>query len=279
MPLLNLLVGVPVTQPIEPPVEPPTSQLPETEVPVKTFPPRKSSSPTAGPTRGPTPAPSPEPTQGPTGKPSPVPTSGPTPRPTSAPTPRPTSAPQLPETESPARTFPPQEPPETTSPTASPASPTAKPQAPCFMAVDLTCTASDGTDCVNLVPPDDSSGETCMETICYNITIDNTGEVCMEITVANFEVDGSVTSVLEYLPLNPVCAGNSTSFGMCSDIDICTGEEFNSYVYVEANPPNGEMCQGDDEYQFSGMLYITQLRKRFLYWISLLTSSCTFFSI
>jgi len=121
--------------------------------------------------------------------------------------------------------------------------------------VDITCTAEDGSECSTLVPPDVPSEEACIETVCYVVTIDNTGEVCMEVTVADLDVNGNVGSILDQIELNPICVGESTSVESCGDIDICSGGEFCATINVEANPPNGDICQDDDEYKFTGMLF------------------------
>jgi len=125
------------------------------------------------------------------------------------------------------------------------------PPRPCFVEVDITCVAEDGTECKDLVPPRVPTPEDCIVNVCYTISIDNTGEVCMDITVADLDVNGDVSSVLDLVPVNPLCPEESTSFETCGDIDICTGGEFCAVINVEANPPNGEMCQDDGEYKFN----------------------------
>jgi len=52
---------------------------------------------------------------------------------------------------------------------------------------------------------------------------DNVGEVCMDITQADFDVNGNVADLLDQVPVNPLCPGESTSFDSCGDIDICAG--------------------------------------------------------
>ena len=122
---------------------------------------------------------------------------------------------------------------------------------PCFVEVTLECATEDGTECMDIVPPDVPSEEDCIETICYTVTIDNTGDVCMDITVADFDLNGNFLSLLEQIPTNPLCPGESTTVTTCGDVDICSGGEFCATINVEANPPNGEICQDDDEYKFT----------------------------
>jgi len=129
-------------------------------------------------------------------------------------------------------------------------SPTPPPEQPCFVEVTLECATEDGTECMDIVPPDVPTEEDCIETVCYTVTIDNTGDVCMDITVADFDLNGNFLSLLEQIPTNPLCPGESTTVTTCGDIDICSGEEFCATINVEANPPNGEICQDDDEYKF-----------------------------
>ena len=73
----------------------------------------------------------------------------------------------------------------------------------------------------------------------------------MDITVADFDLNGNFLSLLEQIPINPLCPGETTSVETCGDVNICTNEEFCATINVEANPPNGEMCQDDDEYKFT----------------------------
>lgn len=144
--------------------------------------------------------------------------------------------------------------------------PTAEPVEPCFVEVDITCVAEDGTECVDLVPPPVPTEEDCIVNICYTIVITNTGAVCMDITVADLDVNGEVTSVLDLVPINPLCPEDgSTSFETCGDIDICNGGEFCAIINVEADPPNGDICLDDAEYKFTGMHYIVQWKRVLLH--------------
>jgi len=61
-------------------------------------------------------------------------------------------------------TIPPPRPPPTPAPTPPP-------EVPCLVEVDLACTTSDGLDCASIVPPEMQSQETCIENVCYAITI------------------------------------------------------------------------------------------------------------
>jgi len=135
-------------------------------------------------------------------------------------------------------------------PTTEPTPPPTPGPVPCFVEVTLECATEDGTECMDIVPPDVLTEEDCIETVCYTVAIDNTGEVVMDITVADFDINGNFLSLLTQIPVNPLAPGESTTVTTCGEIDICNGGEFCAIVNVEANPPNGDMCQDDDEYKF-----------------------------
>ena len=73
----------------------------------------------------------------------------------------------------------------------------------------------------------------------------------MAITVADLIVNGALDSVLEEVPVNPLCPPDSTAVESCGNIDICTGGQFSAVINVEAEPPNGDMCQAEGEYTFT----------------------------
>lgn len=132
------------------------------------------------------------------------------------------------------------------------------------MDVTLTCETSTGTECNAIVPPAVQDQTTCTETICYRGTIVNTGQVCMEIIVADLTLfNGDVVEVVSTEPPTRVCPvddtnpTNSVSFEECGEIEICSGGTFDSSIFVEATPPNGDMCEDQAEYTFSSTLYIT----------------------
>jgi len=78
----------------------------------------------------------------------------------------------------------------------------------------------------------------------------------MVITLVDFTFQDDVTSLLPVSP-NPLAPGETIELTPKVDVDICTGEEFCANINVEANPPNGEMCQDDEDYKFTGMFYVT----------------------
>lgn len=93
--------------------------------------------------------------------------------------------------------------------------------------------------------------KSCIETLCYNIAIANTGGVCMDVTVADFIFNGELIDVLPLLPITEICPGESESIEQKGTVNICEGTEFCAEVIVEADPPNGDMCQDEDEYKFT----------------------------
>jgi len=73
----------------------------------------------------------------------------------------------------------------------------------------------------------------------------------MDITVVDLDVNGNLADLVGEVPINPLCPGEETEVVSCGDIDICGGGEFCGTVNVEANPPNGEMCQDEAQDKFS----------------------------
>ena len=129
--------------------------------------------------------------------------------------------------------------------------PTPAPEADCFVSVELTCVASDGSPCEDIIPPAVPSEAECSVNICYTIAIENIGGVCMDITLAELDLNGDVADVLSLVPTNPLCPIETTSFDACGDVDICSNGSYSATFKVEADPPNGSMCSDEDTYSFT----------------------------
>ena len=89
--------------------------------------------------------------------------------------------------------------------------------------------------------------KTCLATLTYDVDLTNTGTVDMDITVLDFNVNGQPFAMLNDLPLRFLSPGQSTSVQPKAEIDICGGGfRFDAQVFVQADPPNGALCQARD---------------------------------
>jgi len=92
---------------------------------------------------------------------------------------------------------------------------------------------------------------TCKELLCYSIAIANVGDVPMDVTVIDFTLNDMTASFLDNLEGNPTVPVDETvTVEEKIVVDICQGQEYCASVNVEANPPNGEICQDEDEIKF-----------------------------
>jgi len=91
---------------------------------------------------------------------------------------------------------------------------------------------------------------TCIQELCYNYTISNAGSAQMEITVVDYNFNGVVEDLLDLVPANknPLLPGESTTFTEKFTINVCSEGNFTTAIDVQANPPNGEMCQEQTDY-------------------------------
>lgn len=136
----------------------------------------------------------------------------------------------------------------TPSPTRRPTpAPTPEPVVPCITRVELECQLSNGADCSTL---ESRSGGNCIETLFYDIDIINIGPVEMLVTKADFTFNGQVFDLVQNLSLNPVPAGQTVNLRPSIQVDVCGAAQFNAMMEVEANPPNGNMCQDIGMYLF-----------------------------
>jgi len=109
--------------------------------------------------------------------------------------------------------------------------------------------------------PDDQE-QTCIETLHYDIDIENTGSVEMEIIVADFLFNGGTGSLLpisslppvpSLLPVspNPLPVGQTINLMPKVDVDVCAGGEIYAEILVAATAPNnGDRCQDNEQYNF-----------------------------
>lgn len=92
---------------------------------------------------------------------------------------------------------------------------------------------------------------TCKELLSYSIAIDNIGGVPMDVTVVDFTLNDITASFLDLLENPTIPVDATVAIAQKIVVDICQGEEYCASVHVEADPPNGEMCQADDEFKFA----------------------------
>jgi len=96
----------------------------------------------------------------------------------------------------------------------------------------------------------DGQEQTCIETLCYDIDIENTGSVEMEITLADFLFNGDTGSLLPVSP-NPLPVGQTINLTPKVDVDVCAGGEIYAEILVAATAPNnGDRCQDNEQYNF-----------------------------
>lgn len=98
------------------------------------------------------------------------------------------------------------------------------------------------------LPSSPEGGQTCLAVLTYTVDVNNIGTVDMEITKADFVFEGTTTNLLSVFENKLVPPGSKTSVSPIVLIDICAGEEFCADVNVEAEPPNGTMCQDTIQY-------------------------------
>ena len=132
---------------------------------------------------------------------------------------------------------------------------TVTPEAPCKTEVDITCEIN-GEDC-NLVPKPDSPDD-CVQDATYCYTISNVGATCMLITsferTREFDGQVEVVDLINEIPTvdrNLCPSDDPIEICEVEATDLCSGFTFKTTCIVEANPPNGSMCQGTDEYSFT----------------------------
>jgi len=88
---------------------------------------------------------------------------------------------------------------------------------------------------------------TCFETLTYDITASNVGGVPMTITVVDFSFNDQVLSLLDRVETNPLEPDEMTSLQEKLGVRVCEAEEYTVSILVEADPPNGEMCQDQED--------------------------------
>ena len=93
--------------------------------------------------------------------------------------------------------------------------------------------------------------ETCIEELCYSYTMENVGSSDMTITRVFRDFDGETSDIVGQVETNPLAPGESTSIEEKRTVDVCMGGTFCATVDVEAEPPNGEMCQDNDTFKFT----------------------------
>jgi len=98
------------------------------------------------------------------------------------------------------------------------------------------------------LPSSPEGGQNCLEVLTYTVDVTNTGTVEMQITKVDFVFEGTTTNLLNIIGDISVPPGGTTSVIPIVLIDLCTGEDFCAEVNVEAEPPNGNMCQDTTQY-------------------------------
>jgi hypothetical protein len=97
----------------------------------------------------------------------------------------------------------------------------------------------------------DGEAQSCLETLCYKIQLDNIGTVLMEVTVADFTLNGETESFLDLFPDTSIDVGQSENVEVKKEVDICSGNTYTVEIDVEASPPNGPFCKDTDIYEFT----------------------------
>jgi hypothetical protein len=90
----------------------------------------------------------------------------------------------------------------------------------------------------------------CLASLQFKITIDNIGPVDMALTAVDISFNGETGSFLDRVGTNPLPIGQSVLLEPQIDVDICYGAEFSTKIYVEASPPNGNICIDSADYIF-----------------------------
>jgi hypothetical protein len=100
------------------------------------------------------------------------------------------------------------------------------------------------------LPSSPPGGQSCLEILTYTVDISNIGSVDMDVTVIDFIFGGATNDLLGELDTTTVSPGDSTTVSPIVLIDLCMGGEFCAEINVEAEPPNGAMCQDSETYCF-----------------------------
>ena len=90
---------------------------------------------------------------------------------------------------------------------------------------------------------------TCLESLAYNLLLNNVGPVDMTITQVEFSFSGQAFNLLSEVRQNPLVPGQSTLLSPSLQVNICTVDDLQAVVNTQANPPNGDACQDTEQYQ------------------------------
>jgi len=122
----------------------------------------------------------------------------------------------------------------------------------CNVEVAIECSI-DGSPCSTVELP--SEEQECIKTLCYNVMITDTGEVCTGTITADMDI--AITGLpfdfgfhAEF-PIIPLCPGDAAPMLTCATVNICGGGTFSTDAAVLGNASNGQICQGQDQHQFS----------------------------
>lgn len=88
----------------------------------------------------------------------------------------------------------------------------------------------------------------CFESLGYEIVLENVGTVDMSVTKVDFTFNGMPFSFLSNVQPNRLPPGESSTLKPNVEINVCTTGTYIAAVAVEADPPNGQMCQDDDQF-------------------------------
>lgn len=69
----------------------------------------------------------------------------------------------------------------------------------------------------------------------------------MQVNAADFDFNNNLNSILGSIPVNPVPVGQCTTLVPNLQADVCSDAAYLATVFVEANPPNGNICQDQDQ--------------------------------
>ena len=118
-----------------------------------------------------------------------------------------------------------------------------EPKVDCVVALEVRCRLRGGMECTDVAPRLDN----CLETFFYSVEICNVGSVEMMINAVDFNFNDNVNSIVAAVPQNQLLTGQCTSLVPNLQVDVCSAGSHLAVVTAEATPPNGNMCQDQQQ--------------------------------
>lgn len=91
----------------------------------------------------------------------------------------------------------------------------------------------------------------CIETLVYEIELENTGNAPMDVTRVDITIGGVRNDLIFEGVVDGdeiIDGGDTLEIEYRESVDICQPREICAVVDVMADPPNGDSCQGTDEH-------------------------------